>query len=295
MATVPKDGLVTEGDARENQPERLGSLLRQCRARVDPECHSLGPYLRMPARIGKPITQEEVAEAAGVSRQWYALMESDRTLRVSAAVLARIAATLMLDRTDRAAMFRLAVPELRTASLMNNSAEVLDAFESLRRFARTLWTASSEVEALTLVREHTLTQLVPDVVVTPMRVGEGRWVHRGTDEGGRGERFIALLRERCGAAALDDLHGYTLLAQPGELLTSAERDARLPGLATKVRDALRAAEMPDVSVAMANVRSHRGFVARLLAVHRTPHAFTAIERAQLSTLADLTSLALSGS
>jgi hypothetical protein len=48
------------------------------------------------------------------------------------------------------------------------------------------------------------------------------------------------------------------------------------------------------SSVMALVRSEHGFVAVLQAVHDTPHAFSEVECAQLSTLADLTSLALTG-
>jgi transcriptional regulator with XRE-family HTH domain len=292
---VPQNCFVTERDGtQEHEREGLAGLLKRCRARLDPERQSLGPYLRLPIRIGKAVTQEEVAEAIGISRQWYAMLESDRSVRVSAAVLARIAGALMMHPTERAALFRLAVPELQSASLTNGSTAILDAFGSVRRVTRKLWAATTEAEALTLVREHALTHLTPDAMVTPTRVGEGRWAHTGSgDDNTRGERFLAHLRESCGAQVLDDLHCYTLLAEPGELLTSSERDARFPGLAAKVREALHAAEMVDVSVAMANIRTQRGFVARLLAVHRTPYAFSEIERAQLSTLADLTSLALS--
>jgi hypothetical protein len=84
------------------------------------------------------------------------------------------------------------------------------------------------------------------------------------------------------------------MAQPGELLTRVERDARFPDLAAKERPALDAIGLGDLSFAMANVRTQRGFAARLLVVHRTTHLFSKVERAQLSALADLTSVALSG-
>jgi hypothetical protein len=45
---------------------------------------------------------------------------------------------------------------------------------------------------------------------------------------------------------------------------------------------------------MANVRSQHGLIARIMASYQADHAFSEVERAQLSTLADLTSLALSG-
>lgn len=280
----------------DQEHERLAVLLRRCRGRLRPERASLGPYLRLPNRVGKAVTQEEVAEAAGISRQWYVQMESDRPVRVSASLLAAIADVLMMDSVERAALFRLAVPELRSASLIERSTAILEAFGSVRRLTRRLWTATTEAEALALVREHALTQLAPDRVVTPLRLEEGRWMYSATGEDTRpGERFTTLLTERWGAHALDDLLGYTLIAQPGDVLTSAERDAHFPELALRVNRALEAAELRDVSAAMAAVRSQHGFVARIMAVRYGPYAYSEMERAQLSTLADLTSLALSGS
>jgi hypothetical protein len=44
----------------------------------------------------------------------------------------------------------------------------------------------------------------------------------------------------------------------------------------------------------ANVRSRHGLTARIIASYHADHAFSEVERAQLSALADLTSLALSG-
>ena len=41
--------------------EGLGGLLKRCRRRISPERPSLGLFLRMPGRIGKAVTQEEVA------------------------------------------------------------------------------------------------------------------------------------------------------------------------------------------------------------------------------------------
>jgi hypothetical protein len=78
------------------------------------------------------------------------------------------------------------------------------------------------------------------------------------------------------------------MGQPGELLTRYERTA-----ATDSGE-LDAVGWSDISFAIASVRSQSGFVARLLAVHHTAHPFSELERAELSVLADLASLALSG-
>jgi transcriptional regulator with XRE-family HTH domain len=282
---------------REREPERLGDFVKRCRARLSPARTSLGTYLRLPMRIGKAVTQEEVAEAVGISRVWYAQLESDRPVRVSAAVLARIADALMMDPTERSAMFRLALPELRSTALTKSSIELLGALGRLRRVMQPLWAASSQEEALTVVREHTMTLLSPVWAVTYTRVGEGRWdlSVTGDPDGGDGaRRILEMTRERFGEAAADDVLGYTVMAQSGELMTGTERDNYFPALSAKFRRVREAVGLADVSFAMANVRSRDGIIGRLMASYRTAHAYSEVERAQLSTLADLTSLALSG-
>jgi hypothetical protein len=110
----------------------------------------------------------------------------------------------------------------------------------------------------------------------------------------RAEQFLAVVRERWGPTDIDDIYGHTLLAQPGEIMTRAERNVRFPDLAAKLRPALDDVDWADVSHAMATVRSQSGFVARLMSVYNRNHAFSETERAYLSLLAALTSLALSG-
>lgn len=284
-------------EEREPDPNRLGGLLRRCRARLSPGRASLGTYLRPAIRIGKAVTQEEVAEAVGISRVWYAQLENDRPVRASATVLARIADALSMDPAERSTMFRLALPELRPTALANSSVECLEALGSLRRFMRPLWAASSEEEALTVVREHAMTLLSPVWTVTYTRVGEGRWdlSVTGDPDGGDGARqILGIVRERWGEAAADDVLGYTVMAQSGELMTGAERDSHFPDLAAKFRRVREAVGLADVSFAMANVRSRDGIIRRLMASYRAAHAYSAFERMQLSTLADLTSFALSG-
>jgi transcriptional regulator with XRE-family HTH domain len=291
--------LLATGSGRVEYEERevLGALLKRCRVRIAPEQVSLGPYLRLPIRIGKMVTQEEVAEAAGMTRQWYGLMERDCPVRVSAAALSRVADTLMMDAAERATLFRLALPELRSTSLVDRSVAVLDAFKPLRDLTRRLWTASSEAEALTLAREYAMTQFAPDAMVTSTRIADGSWDVVAT--GGDAERVkcfhtLFIEKEGAGVAMMEDLYSYTLLAQPGELMTRAERDTRFPELDVKVRRALAMIDWADVSFTLAHVRSQSGFIARLVPLYDTAHESSEIERAQLSTLANVTSLALSG-
>ena len=104
----------------EGEEECLSKMLKRRRLSIDSCSESLGPYSRWPARLGKPVTQEEIAEAVGISRQWYSQLEGDRPTRVSVAVLARIADVLMMDSDERATLFRIALPELR--SILNRLA-----------------------------------------------------------------------------------------------------------------------------------------------------------------------------
>jgi hypothetical protein len=160
---------------------------------------------------------------------------------------------------------------------------------------RRLWTANSESEALTLVREYAMTQFAPDVMATSVRIADGRWDVVATgDDAERVKRFQTMFIESAGAAMIEDVYAYTLMAQPGELVTRAERDARFPDVDAKARRVLEAIDWADVSFILAHLRSQSGFIARLLPLYHTQHASSEIERAQLSTLADLTSLAISG-
>jgi transcriptional regulator with XRE-family HTH domain len=281
-------------EAEEQGAERLGVILRRCRARLDAERTALGPYLRHAKRIGKAVTQEEVAETVGISREWYTRMERDCPVRVSARVLSRIADALMMEPAERAAFFRLAVPELSVTSLTDRATAILDAFGSLRHLMRRLWAATSEAEALRLVREHGKMMLSSDAMVTFTRLGEGRWVRAVTsdDDDDRGEQFHALIRRRCCTAVIDDFQCYTLMVQPGELITSPERNALFPDIAAEARRTLDAVRYPDVSFAMAHIRSQPGLVARVQALHHTRHSYSDLERMQLGALANLASLAL---
>jgi transcriptional regulator with XRE-family HTH domain len=91
----------------------LTTFLKQRRLQIDPDTMALGPYRRLPWRQGRRVTQEELAECVGVSRVWYAMLESRTTVRTSFELLDRLAAALMVTPEDRTALFDLALPELR--------------------------------------------------------------------------------------------------------------------------------------------------------------------------------------
>ncbi|HYZ16163.1 MAG TPA: helix-turn-helix transcriptional regulator, partial [Candidatus Acidoferrum sp.] len=74
---------------------------------------NLGPHPRLPWRVGKRVTQQEVAEAVGISREWYATLESATTIeasnRPSQRVLERLAEVLMITPQQRATLFEMVV------------------------------------------------------------------------------------------------------------------------------------------------------------------------------------------
>lgn len=87
----------------------LGVFFKQRRRQLPAGATAIGPHLRLDVRVGRPVTQEEIAEAIGVSRVWYATIESGRC-DVSPKLLTRIADALMLGPEERLALLRLAFP-----------------------------------------------------------------------------------------------------------------------------------------------------------------------------------------
>ena len=117
------DPLQSTDDYR---PCRFARVLRDARLAIPPEAVSLGNVLRLPCRVGKAVSQEEVAEAVGISRVWYVRLETGRSVRTSVALLERLANALMLNDTQRAELFPFAAARiamvLRHGSVLAGSA-----------------------------------------------------------------------------------------------------------------------------------------------------------------------------
>jgi len=90
----------------------LGPFLKMLRQRISPGSDTLGPSKRLPVRCGRRVTQEEMAEALGVSRNWYRRLESGADARASTKLIARLAHVLLLTPDERITLFALAVPEI---------------------------------------------------------------------------------------------------------------------------------------------------------------------------------------
>ena len=93
-------------------PSELASFLRIHRWNIPPDARRLGPWERLPMRRGRPVTQEEIAEAAGVSRNWYRRLESGDAIRASTKLLDRLAQVFAFPPEERTKLFLLGIPEI---------------------------------------------------------------------------------------------------------------------------------------------------------------------------------------
>ena len=105
---------------QDSRLEHLRSFLKTLRQRLDPHTAILGEHERISTRRGRRVSQEEIAEAIGVSRGWYVSLESGKPIQCSIACLARLAAALNATPPERAMLFSLAVPELNVLSNLHN-------------------------------------------------------------------------------------------------------------------------------------------------------------------------------
>jgi transcriptional regulator with XRE-family HTH domain len=132
----------------------LGLFLNALRRRIDRDAGALGSHVRLPARLGKRVTQEEIAEAIGVCGEWYAVLESAGEARTSTRLVERLADVLMVTPEERARLFHLVLPELGRAQLREDSRAVLDAFARLKSLMTPLWSATSVDDVLRTASEQ---------------------------------------------------------------------------------------------------------------------------------------------
>jgi transcriptional regulator with XRE-family HTH domain len=81
--------------------EDLRSLLKELRRRL------------VSPRNGKTVSQEELAERVGVSRNWYSALERGVPITPSIQMLSRLASALNATPDERVTLFHLAIPALR--------------------------------------------------------------------------------------------------------------------------------------------------------------------------------------
>jgi DNA-binding XRE family transcriptional regulator len=88
-----------------SRPSPLGYFLKERRRRIDPATTVVGARPRLPNRVGRRVTQEEIAEAIDVSRVWYALLESGKATGTSLRLLDRLAVAFGLSPSERVTLF----------------------------------------------------------------------------------------------------------------------------------------------------------------------------------------------
>jgi transcriptional regulator with XRE-family HTH domain len=276
----------------------LGAFIKSLRLRVHGESRVLGPYERLPSRRGKRVTQEEMAEAVAVSRVWYATLESDAVIRTSMRVLSRVAEVLMLSADERAQLFQLAIPELRRVGLSNDSVAVLDGFSVMRTAVKRLWAATSETEALAEASEQLVTWF-RDVaqIGSARRLGVGIWdvgLLQVVDSTKRFEKVILEIGASFATAEdVDEAHVFPQLLEPGE--TGLVSQLYSPPMRRAIDDTMARCGLARGSFdsCTTRVRSRNGLVACLGIFQVSEHVYSRTDLAILSTVAQLTSLALS--
>jgi DNA-binding XRE family transcriptional regulator len=105
--------MATVGGVQAQRSNDISALLRGLRLRIDPHTRTLGEHERLDSRRGRRVSQEELAEAIGVSRCWYGLLETGAPVQPSISLLNRLAIALGATDVERATLFGLAIPELR--------------------------------------------------------------------------------------------------------------------------------------------------------------------------------------
>ncbi len=275
------------------------------RHRIDPGIGALGSYERPAVRRGRPVTQEELAEAIDSSRVWYAMLESGASLCTSPQLLDRLAQALMLDADERTELFSLAIPELKRTELRPECKTFLQGCSLINSLSRRLWAASSENEALaeaagqlaawfddadaisyTRRADRVGARFQCGIWEIPLVVDPGyssRWEAAGRD-------FGASLRPE----QIDELLLLPTHAEPGDVATFEEAYQGSPLRRVVVETWARQgiSEVMGTFIS-ARVRSRRGLIGSIVATHKTRRPYSASDRAAIATLAEITSLALS--
>ncbi len=103
---------LTIDDTEHARLQSFADLLKQSRLGIPKSAFWIGDFRRLGNRIGKTVTQEELAEAIGVSRTWYGLLEAGYPVHASLSLMDRICRAFMLNEQQSASLLRLGVPVL---------------------------------------------------------------------------------------------------------------------------------------------------------------------------------------
>jgi transcriptional regulator with XRE-family HTH domain len=281
-----------------NLRSELADLLRFLRRRIDPDVSKLGSYQRLPKRLGKRVTQEELAETIGVSRQWYAWLESAAApMRTSTQLLGRMADALMVTPDERARLFQLAVPEVARLQLRDDSVAVFDSFSRLRSLSKRLWSATSVEDVLTVAREQIADWFGDAVLIESARRGvSGPWASPPLDPKLHRDdalKCIQDIREILPTSeSCDALHLYPVLRNAGDV-GSPDLSTLPLRLQREILNVYDRRRLGVFSALCGRVRSRSGLVGGLIIMHQAGHSYSDTDRAVLGAFAEIASVALS--
>jgi transcriptional regulator with XRE-family HTH domain len=242
-------------------------------------------------RVGKRVTQEELAEHLEISRGWYARFEAGAPAAFSLPLLSRLGDILLLSEPERAELVRLAMPELPPV-VLRDSTNLYDTLAVVRRAVKRLWRATSDGEIVHVAGEEAR-QLLPCFELI-----FARWIIVPKDEAlfpQTGGNSAARLAE----ARADALRRFTpeqfaridALGQRAGAGGLVSFEAYPPESRRLYRLALHEHGIACNSPLTAHIRGSSGS-ALVGGTSTRQHDVTELERTMLSTIADFASLAL---
>lgn len=157
-------------EGAERRAEALHRFVRDRRLRLAPDSLFLAKQPRLPNRVGKPVTQEELAEHLGITRGWYSRFEAGAPAVFSIALLDRLGDMLTLSAPERAELVNLAMPQL-APMIARDSTDAYEMVGVMRRAVKRLFTATSEDEILHVAGEEVRRLLPCFELVFARRVG----------------------------------------------------------------------------------------------------------------------------
>jgi transcriptional regulator with XRE-family HTH domain len=276
--------------ADEASANALRCFVRERRLRLSPELRILGDRRRLPVRVGKPVTQEELAEHLEISRGWYARFESGASAGFSISLLSRLSNILRLSVAERAELVRLAIPDLASVAQRDSSA-LYEAFGVIRRAVKRLWRATSEGEILNVAGEEARHLLPCFEVIFARRIlssEEIRFLHPGSKSAARLADARSHALRRLSHSHLAQLEALWQRTDEGAIL---ESDAYPTESVHLYRVALYEHGIDWDRFVVAHIRKLNGS-AVVGGASTRPHDVPELERTMLSTIADFASLAL---
>jgi transcriptional regulator with XRE-family HTH domain len=285
-------------EERARRGSELRELLTVLRRRVDPHTCVLGLHARLSRRVGKRVTQEELAETIGISREWYVKLERGTARTVpSTRLLQRLADALMATPEERRRLFALALPEVDRLPVCDDSIAVLEAFSRLRRLAKPLWAATSIDDVLMIAREQIADWFDGAALVRSVRRYEsGLWDTRSVDDKQDRSKLARVFAdiEDSTLRATGSLDASNLSSQVVHVGDVGTPDLWPLRVQRAAHQACARHRVVGIAGMYARVRSHDGFTGALYIGDEMGHrSYPASDRAIVGAFAELTSFALS--